>query len=172
MLRQVFRLFFLNFVSICYIIIGTAFAPVAQWIEHRPPTPGCRRFDSYQARHVGASYISLALIFLQKSEFAYIAAPPLLPKGTLGSPARLQAPSLRLTVATTFLRVRLRRRVSLLIVFPRKTAIFSKKVCFLLYLSHLFFLLSSLKESCYFQIKDKGAQKWSSLHLILQGADI
>ena len=25
------------------------YAPVAQWIEHRPPTPGCRRFDSYQA---------------------------------------------------------------------------------------------------------------------------
>lgn len=26
------------------------YALVAQRIEHRPPTPGCRRFDSYQAR--------------------------------------------------------------------------------------------------------------------------
>ena len=40
-------------------------------------------------RHVGASYISLALIFLQKSELAHAAAPPFSQKGTLSLPARL-----------------------------------------------------------------------------------
>ena len=36
-------------VQVSVVIPFTISAPVAQWIEHRPPTPGCRRFDSYQA---------------------------------------------------------------------------------------------------------------------------
>ena len=42
--------------------------------------------------------------FLQKSERAHVAAPPFPQTVTLRSPARLQAPSLRLTVAANHLR--------------------------------------------------------------------
>ncbi len=46
--------------------------PVAQRIEHRPPTPGLRWFNSSQAYHVRASFILLALIFYAKNQSSLI----------------------------------------------------------------------------------------------------
>ena len=43
--------------------------------------------------HIGASFISLALFFCKKSEFAHASPPPFSQKGTLDSPVRLQARS-------------------------------------------------------------------------------
>ena len=65
-----------------------------QAVRHVALTHAFRRFESFYPSHVGASFKSLALIFLQKSEFAHAAAPPFPKKVTPRFPARLQAHSL------------------------------------------------------------------------------
>ena len=70
--------------------------------------PKGRGFESLRARHVVASYVSLATTFYashEKSSRAHSAAPPFPQKVTLGAPARLQAPSRRLAVAINLLRI-------------------------------------------------------------------
>ena len=69
---------------------------------------GAKAFGCAKCRpHVGAKSALLRLLFLpaaEKKPSARSLAPPFPQKGTLGSPARLQAPSRRLTLATTLLR--------------------------------------------------------------------
>ena len=68
--------------------------------------PVGHRFKSCRARHIGASFISLASISFWKSEQAHGAAPPFPQKVTLRSAVRLQTRSQRFAIATNFLRFR------------------------------------------------------------------
>ena len=68
-----------------------------------------RGFESHPLLHVGTDFAPFRFFYAIKKSVTRSVVPPLSQKGTLGSPVRLQARSQRLTVATTFLRLRLRR---------------------------------------------------------------
>ena len=54
--------------------------------------PRGREFESRHSDHVGASFVSLAPIFLEKSERTHTAVPPFPQKATFAFPARLVCP--------------------------------------------------------------------------------
>ena len=75
--KNFFRIFASSSCKVWYLMLScTGFGGLAQLVRASASHAEGRRFESATLHHVVASFVSLATIFLQKSERAHAAAPP------------------------------------------------------------------------------------------------